>query len=434
MGSLLNYRTPIKFAETFKAFYVDDNIKQIRALSLGIFIITILTKIGSVIFYDKSLTVKGHQELILLNYSEIVGSLFFFIFSLIVLKKSNWNIRSKQNLTLLFILFILLITLSTSYIISEYNTKNTITMFLLGVVTVSLFFVVEYKQIIIVAIILAIIFVLSMIIPKISFEDKFFNSFIGLVLGFFLISLSRYNYYYKSQNFTKIKELEEKNIEIENLNKEKNEILNFVAHDLRNPLNNIESLSYLLTATKQNCKEVQMIGESAKKAKEIINDLLDGVKSNPNYILNIKLELSNYLLQIKDKWESNSNRSLLFNHGSEKYFVNINPLKLERVLDNLISNSIKFSSPSQTVNIELTHTDNAASIKIIDYGIGIPKNLHSVLFDQFSKAGREGLLGEKSTGLGMHISKKIIEENNGQLLMTSEENKGTTFEIRLPLA
>ncbi|MNR44512.1 Sensor protein kinase WalK [compost metagenome] len=71
---------------------------------------------------------------------------------------------------------------------------------------------------------------------------------------------------------------------------------------------------------------------------------------------------------------------------------------------------------------------------IKDYGIGIPLDMQNYLFDQFSKAGRLGLMGEKSTGLGLHISYKVIEQHQGKLFVDSKENEGTTFTIQLPLA
>lgn len=431
MKSIITYSTPKKFSDTFKEFYADLNIKQVKLLSLILFAVTIITQLIGFLYEEKITTVKVYSELYLLNYIKLIGSFMFFLLSTIAIKACNWTYSYKRNLTISFILYVLLIALSTSYIVSSYNTKNTLTIFLIGVVAVSLFFITEYKHIITISIFISIVFLLSVSIAKISFEDKFLNAIVGLVIGIFLISLSRFNYFYKSQNFIKIKELEEKNIEIERLNTEKNDILNFVAHDLRNPLNNIEALSNLIVLSENNNNEAELIAASVKQAKEIINDLLIGVKSNSNYA---KTNLSENLTSIKQKWLANTKRNIEFTDYSKKNMVNINPSKLERVIDNLISNSIKFSEDDQPITIALSNTANEVCIKIEDFGIGIPKGLQKNVFDQFSTSGRDGLKGEKSTGLGLHISKKIIEEHQGQLLMTSEENKGTNITIILPLA
>lgn len=434
MKSILTYSTPKKFAEAFKEFYADLNIKQIKFISLILFIITIVTHIISFAYQDKIITIKAYNQLYLLNYVKLIGAFIFFLLSTVALKTSNWSYKYKRNLTLSFVIFILLIALSTSYVVSSYNTKNTLTIYLIGVVTVSMFFVVEYKHIITSAILISIVFLISIGIPNIPFEDKLLNAIVGVTIGIFLISLSRFNYFYKSQNFIKFKELEEKNLKIQQLNIEKRDILNFVAHDLRNPLNNIETLSNLMVLSETNTEEAKMIASSVKQAKEIINDLLIGVKPNPDYSEITRIELSENLMSIIEKWTVNTKREIQFiNHSSESH-THINPSKLERVLDNLISNSIKFSENNQPINISLAKTSNEVCIKIQDFGIGIPKELQENIFEQFSKAGRTGLQGEKSTGLGLHISKKIIEEHQGKLLVSSEENKGTTFDIRLPLA
>ena len=74
-----------------------------------------------------------------------------------------------------------------------------------------------------------------------------------------------------------------------------------------------------------------------------------------------------------------------------------------------------------------------AAITIKDDGIGIPEKLQPYIFNQFTKAGRKGLKGENSIGLGLHISKTIVEQHHGKLLVESKENEGTMFTILLPL-
>lgn len=433
MYAILRYKTPEKFEKDFIAFYADSNIRQIKSLSFILLIVTLVVKLLGIFYGVKSLNFNGYDELTVLNYIEIIGSFLFFIASLSILKISNLSTSSKRNFTLFFILFILFISLSTSYITSNYNTKNTLTIFFIGVATVSLFLVIEYKQIIFFAILIGIAFFLSMVIPKISFEEKLLNTIVGLIIGAFMVSLSRYNYYYKSQNFVKLKELENQNLEIEKLNIEKNDILNFVAHDLRNPLNNIEGLSNLLISNKNHSIEAEMIVTSVKQAKEIINDLLEGIGINVINEQDYSIDISAILKLIIDKWRSNTQREIKFDNESATISININPSKLERVIDNLMNNCVKFSEDHQPILITLSTTINDVSIKIQDFGIGIPKELQKYIFNQFTKSGRVGLKGEKSIGLGLHISKKIIEEYKGQLLMSSEENKGTTFRIILPL-
>ena len=434
MFSLFSYQTPAKFSEAFKAFYAHANVKQIKFLSSIIIAITVITRLFGIFYEESVLQIKGYQEYSLSNWVQMIGAFVFFLLSSQAIKSHNWSIKQKRRLTLSFIIFILLISLGVSYVVSAYNTKNTVTMLLLGIVAVSLFFAVEFKEIILATFVLTIVFILSMVYPKISFEDKLLNVAVAIIFAFILISFSRYNYYFKSQHFIRIKELEDKNFEIQQLNNEKKDILNFVAHDLRNPLNNIESLSNLMMLSEEHSDEATMIANSAKQAKEIINDLLIGVRPSPHYSKTERINLSENLSNTVQRWVTNTQRNVQFIDNSKESYIHINRSKLERVLDNIISNSIKFSASDLPISIVLTNSINQATVKIQDFGIGIPKELQKNIFDQFSKSGRIGLQGEKSTGLGLHISKKIIEEHNGELLMTSEENKGTTFTIVFPLA
>ncbi len=432
--TLFTYKTPANFASAFKEFYRVANLKQIRILSTLILVVTAFSRLIGLYYYDQIIQIPRYQDYSLINWVQLNGSLLFLVLSNFALSSSKWNNLSKKALTILFILFVLLTSFGISYVVSTYNTKNTLTMFLIGIVAVSLFFVVEYKEIIPIAFFIIAIFLLGMVIPKISFQDKIMNLFAAIILGFILVCFSRYNYCFKSQHFVKLKELEEKNLEIVHLNNQKGEILGFVAHDLRNPLNNIEALSAFLLMEDKHNSEAKMISTAAKQAKEIINDLIEAAKQDQPNLSTQKLELQAYLSNIIQKWRNNTKREFIFTGTEQKIFAYVNPSKLERVIDNLISNGLKFSEEDTPIRIKISELKNNAIINVSDFGIGIPAQLQEYIFNQFSKAGRQGLQGEKSIGLGLHISKKIIEQHQGQLLMDSQEHKGTTFTIQLPLA
>ena len=433
MLNLFTYKTPSKFAADFKSFYSRANLNQVKILSITIFVITFLTRLTSLLYYKEVVKFVNYKEHSIGNWIQITGSFTFYCLSTIAIRSGNWNSKNQKIITLAFVVFILLITFGVSYTISLHNTKNTLTMFLIGIVTVSLFFAIEYREIITIAIFIAIIFVLSMVLPKIAFQDKLTNVIAAVILGAILISFSRYSYYFKSQHFVRMKELEEKNLEIERLNAQKDEILGFVAHDLRNPLNNIEALSKIMLLDDSNHSEAAMISSAALQAKEIINDLIEAVKTDKTILQTEKVDIVAYLSGIIKKWTSNDKRTFILKGLSEHIAININASKLERVIDNLITNALKFSAASQPVTVELINYKTHICISIKDQGIGIPVSLQQHIFNQFSTAGRTGLQGEQSIGLGLHISKRIIEQHNGQLTFESEENKGTTFTILLPV-
>lgn len=320
-----------------------------------------------------------------------------------------------------------------SYIVSMYNTKNTLTVFLIGIVTVSLFFALEYRYITFISIFISVVFVLAIAFVPLPGSQKLMNLYASLFLGFSLFCFSRYNYYFKSQHFVKIKQLEEKNKQIEILNSRKKEILAFVAHDLRTPLNNIEALSDMI-AENYDPNLVELISKSANQAQKIIQDLIEAEKEHQESINRQSVEVYAYIKSITNKWMVDDSRKIILIDNTQNAEIDINTSKIERVIDNIISNGLKFSPKDSNLEIILNQDDVLVYIVIKDYGIGIPQNLQRHLFDQFSSAGRTGLQGEKSIGLGLHISKKIVEQHNGTISVVSSENKGTTFTIALPLS
>lgn len=435
MFALITFKTPLKFATAFKEFYATANIKQVKILSMILFIIACSIRLITYTYLQETSTIKGYQEHSINNWFQISGSLLFYILSRFALINNSWNRRQKKIFTLSFVVFILLIAFIASYIISQHNTKNTLTLFLVGIVVVSLFFAVEYPDIIIISTTVVLMFLVGMVLPKLDFHEKILNLVAGFILGFILLCSSRYSYYFKSQHFTQLKELEQKNLEIERLNIQKGEILSFVAHDLRNPLSNIEALSTLLLMEDNGHNtEIKMIKSAAIQANEIIKDLIEVAKFDQSDLQAKQIEMVAYMRRIVKKWTLNSNREVLLNDNSTEIYANINPSRLERVIDNLISNGIKFSIEDKPIVIALSKREANICIMIEDFGIGIPEKLRPTIFNQFSEAGRLGLNGEKSIGLGLHISKRIIEQHGGRLLVSSAEGLGTAFTILLPIS
>lgn len=372
------------------------------------------------------------------NMIQITAGSIFIIVSTIAAKPNSWTVQQRNLLTLIFSMFLLSITFYISYIYSQHNTKNTMAVFLIGIFMVSIFFSLEFKYILILSLYTILLFIIGMIIPSLAFDQKILNAGAAIILAFVLYICSRYSYFFKSQHFTQLRQLEEKNIEVQELNRQKSEILGFVAHDLRNPLNNIEALSRIILEENQGVEntEATLILSSSRQAKDIINDLIEVVQDEKVPFQMVDINMVEYLNGICMSWQANAEEQRKINfiaHESE-LLSSVNPSKFNRVIDNLIGNGLKFSETNTPIDVEVLKKDMLCMIRVKDYGIGIPDNLKTLLFDQFSKAGRQGLKGERSIGLGLHISKDIVEQHGGTLSLESEENKGSTFIISMPLA
>jgi len=258
-----------------------------------------------------------------------------------------------------------------------------------------------------------------------------------LLAGFYMIS--RYFFSYKASYYLQILEIKEQNVAIEKATAFKTQVLGMVAHDLRNPIGAVESIAMMmeLDDISDDAQEnVNMIKQSCAKARGIIQDLLDAARNeNNNIVETTKIELNGFLKHLVNVWQIQKafKSTIIFRGTSEKLFVRINDEKFQRVIDNLISNALKFSKDTDIVTVSLEIVGNQAAIRVKDQGLGIPADMMPHIFESFSKAGREGLRGEQSTGLGLSIVKQIVESHKGTITVESVEGKGTTFTIVLPL-
>ena len=257
-----------------------------------------------------------------------------------------------------------------------------------------------------------------------------------LPLFFFVLCLFYYKYIY----FKNLIRLEKAYAEISLAKEQKEKILNAVAHDLRSPISNISSLSKLILQdiqTEEEKKELlKMIEYSSDRSLNLINDLLHTNSSILQSMILQPVDLNQLLRQCHQMLvfranEKNIDIQIEFYPGI--LLVNIDSDKTERVISNLVNNAIKFSEENSVIIIQLLREKNNALLTIKDYGIGIPKENHELIFDTFTNAKRKGTAGEKSFGLGLSICKQIIEEQHGTISLESEVGKGSAFFVRLPL-
>jgi signal transduction histidine kinase len=103
-------------------------------------------------------------------------------------------------------------------------------------------------------------------------------------------------------------------------------------------------------------------------------------------------------------------------------------------MNNLVVNAIKFSPEGSTIHIESKQIEDKLLISVNDAGLGIPDDIRNKIFDPFTSARRTGTQGEQPFGLGLYISKQIIEAHNGRIWFESTPGNGTTFYVELPVS
>jgi len=226
--------------------------------------------------------------------------------------------------------------------------------------------------------------------------------------------------------------------ELDQKNKEKDRILRVVAHDLRSPVGGIKMMSGLLLG-KDEAKQAEMITfirRSATNCLELVNELLAGGFSGEGVIVDRAVfdvqQLVKESVQLMQFNAGEKNQVIEAVLPDEKQPILADAAKLGRVLNNILGNAIKFSPAGATIHVRLTGQGNRYRIAIRDHGIGIPPAAQGQVFEVFTLSRRPGTQGEKSFGLGLSISKQIIEAHGGKIWFESEEGKGTEFIIELP--
>ncbi|MEO6315492.1 MAG: ATP-binding protein [Chitinophagaceae bacterium] len=231
------------------------------------------------------------------------------------------------------------------------------------------------------------------------------------------------------------------NEKLAELNYEKNSLISIVSHDLSTPfaaikmwLNILDDDAGNLTPDQQ--KAVERIRQSSGKGELLIRSILDVEKAETNQH---KVELENFDLKvfvesIVDDFlpaAAGKNIHLHFETADKHVYLVSDKQLVSRICENLFSNAIKYSLPDKNVWISLADTNDAVNILVKDEGVGISKDELPNLFSKYSKISSRPTAGEASTGLGLSIVKRIVEELNGSVFCESEPGKGSLFTVVL---
>ncbi|ELP58679.1 PAS/PAC sensor signal transduction histidine kinase [Clostridium pasteurianum DSM 525 = ATCC 6013] len=234
----------------------------------------------------------------------------------------------------------------------------------------------------------------------------------------------------------------EKAIEYDRL---KTEFFSNISHELRTPLNILlSSLQVLnLYLNKKPCdikssqKYTNIMKQNCFRLLRLINNLLDITKIDSGFyqlnlynhdivsiVEDITLSVADYL---KDK-----KINIIFDTDIEEKIIACDEEKIERIILNLLSNSIKFTDANGTININIYDGKDSIKICVKDDGIGIPKEKLDTIFNRFIQVDKSLTRNNKGTGIGLALVKSLVELHNGKIYVQSEYGKGTEFTILLP--
>ncbi len=236
----------------------------------------------------------------------------------------------------------------------------------------------------------------------------------------------------------------EKNAKLEELNEEKNYIMNVVAHDLKSPLNQIQGLAEVirleegtLSSTQQEC--LSNISTSSERLSMMINRILNtrAIESDNLEYQASNVKVGRILHQIVGNFQplaDQKNISILTSGVVGSPSVKGDKHHIQQVIENLISNAIKFSPPSKKVEIALKIEDKRAVLSFKDEGPGLTKDDFDKLFVEYANLSAQPTGDETSTGLGLSIVKKYVELMEGEIWCKSTFGHGATFFLAFNLA
>lgn len=230
----------------------------------------------------------------------------------------------------------------------------------------------------------------------------------------------------------------------------KDMILNILAHDLKNPISGTITACDVIKNEADRIQDPEvkaeigmyadLIIQSQKHAHNIIQDLLETIKleaEKATALIVDKVELNDFIHPIFNSFVSkakNKQIQLTHNFYQQELYADINPTKFERIIENLMTNAVKFTPKGGKISL-LLHAGNFHHLIIVqDNGIGIPLEDQAIIFNKFTKAKRKGTEGEPTNGLGLFICKQIVEMHKGEIWVESKEGRGSAFYIKIPKA
>jgi signal transduction histidine kinase/ligand-binding sensor domain-containing protein len=237
-------------------------------------------------------------------------------------------------------------------------------------------------------------------------------------------------------------QLKSKNELLEKMHHEKDGMINIIAHDLKSPLKQIEGLSNLIRNSGDINSEqeslLKLINQVVGNGTDLINDLLElnGIQTHEFALGMETIVVSDFIT----RWRVNYANALQVKQQELKIdladslpAISTNKNYLQRILDNLLTNAIKFSPKGSKIYLAVNSRDSQIQFRLRDEGPGISKTDQKDLFKPFKRLSNKPTGGESSSGLGLSIVKLLVEKLHGTIVAVTEPGKGTEFIMNLPV-
>lgn len=237
-----------------------------------------------------------------------------------------------------------------------------------------------------------------------------------------------------------------KELHYEESNKIRSEFFTNLSHELRTPLNLIFSSLQILDLKIKNTNDrdeqsieryLNMANQNTYRLLKLVNNIIDSNKITSGYF---DYNPQNYdivnfvegICQSIVDFAKQKNIEIIFDTEIEESLVSFDLDKMERIILNILSNSIKFSKENGQIIIVIKEVNDMIEIQISDNGIGIPKHKLESIFDRFKQVDNNIIRRGEGSGIGLYLVKSLVDMHGGDIQVDSELDEGTTFKIKIP--
>lgn len=223
------------------------------------------------------------------------------------------------------------------------------------------------------------------------------------------------------------------------LEREREDIMGFVAHELRNPMANIILCNDIMTDALQNNEKrlmydmLEKTKNNVRRLQKMISELYEATIVNSGF-LNLEISVFHFGDMIKEAVETIEVLQPAYNiivEGDSDFKINADRHRLIQVVTNLLSNGIKYSNGETDVLLTVSHDENSATVAVHDKGVGISKQMLPFIFERFFRVQKTRNI--EGIGLGLYLCQQIVLAHNGKIWAESNEGEGSTFYFTIPL-
>ncbi len=235
---------------------------------------------------------------------------------------------------------------------------------------------------------------------------------------------------------------DQESVRLKDLDNLKSRFITNITHEFRTPLTIIlgflDNLKEEYSDKKETKNSLDKIEKSSNDLLSLVNQMLDLAKLEQGnlHLHLIQNDIVIYLKYIVNSFESIANLkniNIRFKTNIEQLYMDFDAEKIRQIFTNLISNALKFSSENTTITIQIQRAKNNIEIHVLDEGYGIPNTDLTQIFDRFYQVNDNNFKISQGTGIGLSLTKELVELMSGSITVTSKLKQGTNFKVSLPI-